>query len=78
MKVPLSLVSNKLAVLKVANNQNLLPEQSCRNGLSRDLNLSKKPAQLLEFRLREHNLFAKGMTFYWYCNLDEKFRQHFT
>ena len=40
--------------------------QAKLNDLTRDLNLSKEPAQLLGSRVRKKYLLAPGTTFYWY------------
>ena len=52
--------------------------QAQLNDLTRDLYLSKKSAQLFEFRLRKNNLLAPQTTFYWYRNRDDEFRKYFT
>ena len=43
------------------------------NDLTRDLNLTKESAQLLESQLHECNLLASGTTYFWYRNRDEEF-----
>lgn len=45
--------------------------------LTRDLNLSKKSAQLLGSRLKEKNLLASGTTFSWYKQREREFVNFF-
>ncbi|GFT97475.1 hypothetical protein NPIL_33871 [Nephila pilipes] len=45
--------------------------------LSKDLSLSKVAAELLGFRLKEKNLLAKGINFYWYRNRGKEFIKYF-
>ena len=46
------------------------------NDRTRDLNLTKASAQLLELRLRECNLLAPGTTYFWYRNRNKQFRKY--
>ena len=48
------------------NDRPVVLTQADLNDLTRDLNISKKSAQLLGSRLRENKLLAPGITFYWY------------
>ena len=48
------------------------------NGVTQDLNLSRKFAQLLGSNLREKSLEAPTTTFYWYLQHDAEFTKFFT
>ena len=47
------------------------------NDLTRNLNLTKEPAQLRGSRLRENNLLVPSTTYFWYQKRDEEFRKYF-
>ena len=51
--------------------------QSELNDLTRDLDLSKEAAELFGSRLKEKNLLAKGVSFYWYRNREKDFVKYF-
>jgi hypothetical protein len=51
--------------------------QSELNDLIRELRLTKEKSELLGSRLREKNMLASGVKFYWYRNREKEFRKYY-